>query len=1053
MRTSLPKRVAALLVAAFLLSGAGGGLATTANQGGAAKSGVDLVILLDNSNSMRGGRDNKNVSDYDGYRFDAAAIMLNMVPLYASRAAVVPFHFRNVPISIPGQEKDQLLNIAELNQQDGKDLAGSSNRAVFTSKLSDFVHTADHGTQGGTMIGTALEEAVRLLNAGAADRDGPGGNGNKPMILLLADGRIAASGTADKKDVPDIERGELDKANKAAADSRQNGYTIYTVLLNSRADNKDVDTQVKSNMFNWADATGGLSLEINEPSDLPKVFSAMFGHQIGSEMVSTQPVATYEADKGYYQIEIDIPNKSVEEANILLQTEGLENIRLMMPGDDDRVAIADVYKIEMSRFVQYKIHKPRERGTWRLVFGKVENAPEHVAVNVLYNYTETLAVQLEPAAGPYKKGDRVTLTAQLWKDGQPSRDALLYEQQRDADGQVVKGIQAWAYLMAGNYSGTALDTEAAISKIELPPHATGRDRFEAAFSISDFLDVNHNPIRKEGQYQLFVRLSGSGLLRVSDSISFPVENQAPQVALASIPAIQMEIDDPNDPEYGKPQERPLRLSDYVIDRDGDALTPSVLSSDPGIVLIADPGEDAGMPTTVTTQGKPGTASLFIQVKDNDGAALADAAGAPLPADGLEIPVEVVSIAGELEKSYAPVISLVTQPNDEGYFNKDSIVNFSVRIEGSASGYDITRYNPHIRAFHVKGDRMSGADVELGLTKADSTTWTGALQLDDREQYVIRAELWAGNQADQGGGIKLGSAQFDDISSGNAAPTVRQEAAGRLLRTSAEVEPFTLLKQEATEPWTITLNDLFDDKNLPHDALSIGLAGAQDAVGVEMTEEAEAPGDAFPEGRTLYKATFTPKAAGKAAFTITATDKSDTSASLPYEIEVISLTQAVKEKAMLYGAILLGAVILLLIVLRILKPSFKGMKLLRKRDASVHTESILPDTKSRLSLSQYADGTMLADVGLNKTHLQNVKLQAAKNSIFVLYGKGGHGPAIIKVGNQTLSKKNKKLKLQVGRELKVENNGHSISWVLQVNQAPRPRKGPPAPRRRGPYAGS
>ena len=1004
------------------------------------KSGVDLVILLDNSNSMSTMRPH---SDPAGYRFDAAAIMLNMVSLYSSRAAVVPFHRTNQNINVNQQGTQRMVNIAMLTDAGTTDYQGAQNRSAFTADMLRRNRDNNKGESGGTHIGSAMEEAVRLLDSGREERQI---NGNKPMILLLADGRISVPGELQPAN---SDQKEKDRLNKALQECDLKDYTVYTVML-VNPESKDLNKNDVDEMMRWAITTGGTGFELSDPTQLPRVFSQMFGHQIGSSMMSVQPTAQWDEVQKHFYIEINIPNQSVEEANILLQTEGLRDVELRKPdGQRANVDNQKVFKPDLFRFVQFKIYRPQEEsGKWRLVFNKDANAPDHVAVNVLYNYTETLHVDIDPANGPYHKGDRIHLSAQLFKDGIPSQDRLLYKQVRQGDGQV-EGIQAYAYLMPPTYAEAKLEQGAAIAKLELLP-SNNQDRFEKTFSLRDFVK-DGEAVDKAGAFKLFVRLEGSGLVRELGPVPYEVQNQAPMAIQKEVQVGPIEINDPNDRDYGAAQQLLLELAKYVIERDKDPLTATLASGDPGIIQVTPP--DSQLNSTLTTQGKAGNVRLEFKVQDNERANLVDSQNQPLP-NGIAIDVEVVSVWDELKKAFAPAISLISEKNENGYFEKNSEVDFEVSISGPDSPqFDIFSYQPVLRVFHVKGHGMTGEDLPVRLTKTSANSWKGRLQLDDRAQYTLRCELWVGHGAEENeGGRKLNETTNTEITTGNEAPAVVQDRVNALVQ-KADVEPFTLLGQKGTEPWQVLLNDLFEDQNIPYDRLAITIQGGQDVVSFELSEEAR---DEDLGPRTYYTAVFTPVSPGEASFKITATDQSGATADAFYKIQVESLTETVKKKAMEYGAIALAVLILLLIIRQILKPSFKGMKLMRKRDGNAHSETALPAVKKILRLSQYADQTMLADVQLSKAHLQHIRLKAARNGIWVMLGKGDLRGAIIKVGNETLSKKKKKAKLLVGREVKIENGGSNISWLLEMSQKSAARKGRgatrPASNRRGPYTG-
>ena len=1019
-----------LLIIVLLSISIAGGLSASASQSIPPHSGVDLVILLDNSNSMStmGAK-----SDIPGYRFDATAIMLNMISLYSSRVTVIPFHneigamFGNYPI-------DRLINVAMLNSKGSPDIEGAQNRSGLTNAV---INRAPKES-GGTLIGTALQQAVKVLNDGRAER---AINGNQAMILLLADGKIATlANIRNPGRIIDAEEGLITAALNSC---RSQGYTLYSVILQN-ASNTEIDTESISKMRRWALDTGGTAHELSDPADLPEVFSQMFGHQIGSSMVSYQLTAQPDGMGGFF-IEIDIPNKSVEEANILLQSDGLTNMKLFKP--DGVEAIADnrnVFNPQVGgRFTQYKIFRPLENGEWKLTFNSDTKAPENISVNVLYNYTEILEARVEPTEKLYQKGQDITITAELFKGGRPSTDQLLYKPILNAEDEN-NGIRAWAYLMHETYSDTPFIPNEALSVIELP--ASQRlDSFEKTLTLKDFKDGNGNPFVKSGKYALHIHVEGSGLVRDFPNIPYEVENQHPMATTNSITPLTIEIDDPRTTEYGKPQTEEIDFSRYVNDADGDELKPDVQIDDSSIVAIG--AIDKKLKTTLTTQGKSGETKLRFQAEDNERDKLVDVSGNSL-ANGFEIDVKVISVIDELRGAYTPRFTILSDKNEFGYYPKNSTVEFRLNIEGRHSDYQIADFNPVMKVFHINADEKNGKDLELDLSKENMTTWTGSLDLDDRENHELRTELILVLNTPGKETLLINQTSNSDIKTGNQPPVVMDDMV-KALPSTAEVEPFTLLKQVASEPWTVVLDDLFSDANFPFDTLTFTVDGEKDVVSYgDVVKTKDIASDKYPSGRDVYMVTFTPKNPGKASFVLTAIDGSEEKAQADYTIEVVSMTAVLKEKTIRYGTIALAALIFLAIVLRIIKPSFRGMKLTRKRDGNLHGETTLPNTKATLSLSQYADETMLRDVGLGKMNLRHIRLKAGRSYILVMMRKGNHNNAIIKVGNETLSFKHRKAKLNVGREIQVSLNDHTISWLLQMNPK---SQVPKAPVRRGPNA--
>lgn len=304
---------------------------------------LDLVILLDDSGSMYR---NHQSNDVDAYRFDAAAIMLNMCESTGTRASVLTFGNQ---VSSVGM--DTLREI---------DLTGQV-RGALTDRLQTMARNAlgEDGDKS-TNLGNAIAKAVSVLDQGAADR-----NGRQPVILLLADGN---------------DDGEADVLTEAKEACIQKGYKIYSVLLG------DDFTGGSTTLKDLAKDTHGRYFALVDATDLPMMFSQVFADQTGAEQTSTQKTPELvEGTTNTWQVTINVPNHSVRECNVMIPTAELSDIKLFRPDgqeadieNDDKLfqftvgATAKREEISQPRFEQYKILNPSVEGTelgkWHLQF-------------------------------------------------------------------------------------------------------------------------------------------------------------------------------------------------------------------------------------------------------------------------------------------------------------------------------------------------------------------------------------------------------------------------------------------------------------------------------------------------------------------------------------------------------------------------------------------------------------------------------------------------------------------------------------------------------------
>lgn len=974
MKMKTGRKSIALIAAALLivLSGALWSSASANNE-----AAVDLVIVLDQSGSMKSARP---YSDPDGYRYDAAAVMLNMCEVENSRAAVITFSSKTTVLSLKNAKPVTMPQpIALLDANGAINSLGNDNRQDYTKQLTDLAKS--NPSQGSTYLGTAMQQAVQLLNNGKATRQG-----NQPIILVLADGNN--------------EDADSEKMDQAVRDCRDNGYKVYTVML---MNTQNTDVQLNDSAYNkfkeMATTTGGQHFELQDPTQMPTIFSTIFADQIGSNLTLIEKKAVRNSD-GTYSIEVAIPNRSVVEANVLIQLKGLSNIRLQtQDGKEAPVNNKDLFRFETAKFLQYKIVKPQNPGVWKLTFNKDDDVNDNISVNVLFNYGVDLQGRVD-SAGTVYKSTQVKLKAEFTESGSPSTDDLLYSS---------PNMSAKVYLIKKGGQVASDSPSLALDPAGL--------RFEKTVTLKDF------GVTLSGEYELVFTAEGDGLVRSSAPVAFTVMNQAPEAQAYNVPAsIALIIEDPNAADFNADDTYTLNASAFVSDADNDALTGRITCDDPGLIDLQSTDEK-GMTAQLTTRARTGAATVTVKAEDTEAASLASP---------VKIPVTVTSVTEELRKAYKPVITVVTSVNDYGYYDMEDTISFHVNIESAgASAFDIADYTPGMRAVYVKGDLMTGQDIEVPLQQAGAGAWTGEFQITGNlSQYVIRAELTVGS------GITVNSDEVT-LQTKNFPPVPVSNSVQR--DADIEAVDFLLIKQTNTSPWDEDLKALFTDEN-PNDVLTFAVTDDLSGLVAYALQE---------DGSTLR---VTPLSSGIAKLTVTATDTSGETASLTYEVHIVSLSEIVKNEAIKYGLIALAALILFLIVKRILKPSFRGMHLIRLKDELLYMDTTLPSVKRKLPLGQYADQVMLDTVGLGKQQLMAVKLKAGRRCIWVLRGKAPLSNAVITVGGQPVTKK--KAKLVPTRELRIENNKRSIGWKLEMKTAgkgkTRPTPAKPAARTPKPW---
>lgn len=252
---------------------------------------LDLVIVSDQSNSMY--NDGKG-NDPEGYRLDAAAIMIGMCDMEYSNAGVVMFH--------NGVIAEDKYSDAKLNQIVRLDEAG---RSIYQSMFVTGPKVADWREKRNgnyTDIESALVKALDMLE----EQDK---TGNHRVVLLLSDGQVdLGDASKSKASVGRIQSGILDRA-------KEMGVTIHTVYLSAKG------TGDPTLLGEIADKTGGTYSAVQRAEDLPVAFNRIFAAQIGSDpqiVSAADAVSDTTRGDGYKKLPISVPNQSVKELNIVV---------------------------------------------------------------------------------------------------------------------------------------------------------------------------------------------------------------------------------------------------------------------------------------------------------------------------------------------------------------------------------------------------------------------------------------------------------------------------------------------------------------------------------------------------------------------------------------------------------------------------------------------------------------------------------------------------------------------------------------------------------------
>lgn len=306
----------------------------------AAKEGIDAILLIDTSGSMR-------YSDGERTALEAAQLFIDMMETRNSRIGVVAFT----------DELQAVMPLTPINSPSGKE--------AIKNAVAGFEYV------GYTDIGMSLKEAVSMLTADMNDA-------NSPMIVLLTDGVIEIKPGQSARTV---EMSYSDVLN--ALDTLSDQAPVYTIGLNHN-DSVDIDL-----LRMISGQTLARNYIAEEAADLPLIFNEIFADHIRSSLTE---VAAFTTDgEQYTDVTIPINSAFVAEANIImLSSKPISDIKISNPSGDAVSFDGDKYTLShANRYSMIKIVSPAE-GDWVLSVKGLPN--DHVTVNLIYNYNMDIAI-------------------------------------------------------------------------------------------------------------------------------------------------------------------------------------------------------------------------------------------------------------------------------------------------------------------------------------------------------------------------------------------------------------------------------------------------------------------------------------------------------------------------------------------------------------------------------------------------------------------------------------------------------------------------------------
>lgn len=347
-------------------------LGTTAGAVGATTGDVDIIFLVDSSNSMI-------KSDPDFIRLEAIKLFADLCSLGHTKVGFVLFgsdiNFSQTPVPINTEE----------------------DRAKLKADISGFTET-----HGSTDIGKAVKHAVEMLAADESD-------GKGKFIVFLSDGKTVITGNKSGRTIEDSQQ-DLDDAIVAAQNAE---IPIYTIGLNA---NGDVDEAELGRISYYTHANN--TYMTDTASELSGILSEIYVHHTGAQTAGLESfVSTGEA----HTVLFSIADTTVVEANlVVMHNGGIADIKLY---DDTGAEVAyDGKTAAISRNENYslvKIYYPR-KGDWRLSVTCDKDTKVNVNYILTMDYTLALTYSTDKAVG---EGTRVKFYASLNDlEGQPISD-------------------------------------------------------------------------------------------------------------------------------------------------------------------------------------------------------------------------------------------------------------------------------------------------------------------------------------------------------------------------------------------------------------------------------------------------------------------------------------------------------------------------------------------------------------------------------------------------------------------------------------------------------
>ncbi|AZK48619.1 VWA domain-containing protein [Paenibacillus lentus] len=400
---------------------------------------------------------------------------------------------------------------------------------------------------GYTDLGLGLNTGGNLIASKTAEGEG---SGRKPFIILLSDGETDfGPGSLSKRTAADSAK----DVDKAISKAQKDGYPIYTIGLNHDG------TVNPEELERIAKETGGASYMTSSADDLPEIFNRIFAAEMRSVLL---PVAGVTATGQLQEVQVDIPNSSMREANIILLSEhSLKETQLFYSSENIRMFKSGSYTL-------IKVSQPK-KGTAKLKFRGTSG--DLVKINLLgsYEFEAKAAITSKAAI----KGQPTGIEAYLIH---PATSEQLMEQ------EVYHSLQ-----------GQLVVTDLKTNKETLVDMKNEGTRFYTQYTFP-----------ASGQYTWQVKMDGPSFYRHSVVHDQNIVNIAPAVHGSE----RIEI-------LKEDGQSVLEMNDLFLDENGDDLTYTMQNGDhPNKLLNPELNSDK----LILTPNQTGQAQLTVTATDSEG---------------------------------------------------------------------------------------------------------------------------------------------------------------------------------------------------------------------------------------------------------------------------------------------------------------------------------------------------------------------------------------------------------------------------------------------------